>query len=73
MKNDRFLEFYTLGFKNELNEEFLPDDVMLKKAYKMGQKHAKEGNDISSLDNLNDELVEFLIEREDISRDYLRF
>ena len=71
MKTERFLEFYTIGFNNEINEELLPNDVMLKKAYKLGKKHANEGNDASSLDNLNDKLIAFLIEKDDISRDFV--
>lgn len=68
MKHERFLEFYTLGFTNELNENNLPHDVMLKKAYKLGKKHASEGNNISSIDSLNDELVAFLMEKDDLER-----
>lgn len=68
MKTERLLEFYTLGFTGELSENNLPNDIAFKKAYKLGKKHAEEGNDISSLDNLNDELVAFLIERNDIER-----
>lgn len=67
MNTERLLEFYTLGFKDEAKVVF-SDDVMQKKAYYLGRKHAEEGNDIKSLDNLNDNLVAFLIERDDIDR-----
>lgn len=68
IKTDRFLEFYTLGFKDELLESNLPDEIWLKKAYHLGKKHAKEGNDVSTIEFLNDDIVAFLLEKDDISR-----
>ena len=64
MKTNGLLDFYVLGFENKLSVENLPNDNMLLMAYKLGEKHASEGNDKKTIEFLNDELVAFLIEKE---------
>jgi len=64
MKKDRLLEFYLLGFNDEINFSNVPKDDMLQNAYKLGKKHSAAGDKIESTEYLNDDIVEFLIKKE---------
>jgi len=52
----KLLEFYMLGFNNELNgsSSVLPNDTLITKAYTIGANHAVLGDDVRSFDYLTD-------------------
>ena len=64
MKKERLLEFYMLGFTNELNISKVPNE--LKPAYELGRKHALAGDNIEATQFLTDVIVEYLIEKEKV-------
>lgn len=64
MKKDRLLEFYLLGFNNEIDFYNVPNNESLQKAYKLGKKHSDAGDDFESTKYLNNDIIEFLINKE---------
>jgi len=64
MNTKRTLEFYMLGFNNELNIDKVPKEF--ENAYNLGRKHALAGDKIETTQYLTDEIVEYLIEKEKV-------
>jgi hypothetical protein len=64
MNTKKTLEFYMLGFTNELNIDNVPKEF--ESAYKLGRKHALAGDKIETTEFLTDEIVEYLIEKDKI-------
>ena len=64
MTKDRLLEYYMLGFKNEMNFCDVPKIEILQKSYTLGKKHFESGDTFESTNYLNDDIIEFLIEKE---------
>jgi len=67
MKNERLLEFYMLGFKNEMDYFNVPNNEMLQNAYLIGKKHSDAGDTLESTAYLTNDIVEFLIEKESLN------
>ena len=66
LKN-RLLEFYLLGFKNEIDFCDVPNKENLKKSYLLGKKHSDAGDTFESTEYLNDDIIEYLIEKEELN------
>ena len=64
MKNDRLLEFYMLGFKNEIDYCDVPKDDLIQKSFLLGIKHSDAGDTFESTKYLTDDIIEFLIKKE---------
>ncbi len=64
MKNDRLLEFYMLGFKNEMEYCNVPNNEMLQTAYLIGKKHSDAGDSFESTKYLTDDVIKFLIDKD---------
>jgi len=64
MKNERLLEFYMLGFKNEMDYCNVPNNEMLQTAYLIGNKHSAAGDSLESTKYLTDDIIKFLIDKD---------
>jgi hypothetical protein len=67
ISNEKLLEGYLLGFKDELRgtSSVVPDGI-ISKAYKLGALHAIVGDDVRSVDYLTNEEILKLIRNEEI-------
>lgn len=67
MGKDRLLEFYMIGFNNEIDFGNTLKYDMHKKAYLLGKKHSEAGDTLESTEYLTDDIVEFLIEKDSLN------